>query len=64
MKWIRENRLSPTDALRQEPSLLKDRRLLLHPNTASLLETILLTLKDEGEDAAFDYVRREVLGKS
>ena len=41
----------------------KDRRLLLHPNTASLLETILLTLKDEGEDAAFDYVRREVLGK-
>ena len=42
----------------------KDRRLLLHPNTAALLETILLTLKDEGEDAAFDYVRREVLGKS
>ena len=28
-KWIRENRLSPTDALRQEPSLRKDRRLLL-----------------------------------
>ena len=41
----------------------KDRRLLLHPNTAALLETILLTLKDEGEDAAFDYVRRDVLGK-
>ena len=32
-------------------------------NTAVLLETILLTLKDEGEDAAFEYVRREVLGK-
>ena len=29
MKWIRENLLSPTDALRQEPSLWKDRRLLL-----------------------------------
>ena len=41
----------------------KQRRLLLHPNTEVLLETILLTLKDEGEDAAFDYVRREVLGK-
>ena len=41
----------------------KQRRLLLHPNTEALLEHILLTLKDEGEDAAFDYVRREVLGK-
>ena len=41
----------------------KQRRLLLHPNTEALLERILLTLKDEGEDAAFDYVRREVLGK-
>ena len=41
----------------------KQRRLLLHPNTEALLETILLILKDEGEDAAFDYVRREVLGK-
>ena len=41
----------------------KQRRLLLHPNTEALLEMILLILKDEGEDAAFDYVRREVLGK-
>ena len=41
----------------------KQRRLLLHPNTEALLETILLILKDEGEDAAFDYVRREILGK-
>ena len=41
----------------------KQRRLLLHPNTEALLETILLTLRDQGEDAAFDYVRREVLGK-
>lgn len=41
----------------------KGRRLLLHPSTAALLETILITLRDQGEDAAFDYVRREVLGK-
>jgi hypothetical protein len=41
----------------------KDRQLLLHPATASLLETMLLKLRDEGEDAAFDYVRHEVLGK-
>ena len=41
----------------------KQRRLLLHPKTEALLETILVTLKDQGEDAAFDYVRREVLGK-
>jgi len=41
----------------------KGRRLLLHQATASLLETILLKFRDEGEDAAFDYVRREVLGK-
>lgn len=41
----------------------KQRRLLLHPNTEALLETILLTLRDQGEDAAFDFVRREVLGK-
>ena len=41
----------------------KGRQLLLHPNTAALLEQILLTLRDQGEDAAFDFVRREVLGK-
>ena len=41
----------------------KGRRLLLHPATAELLEKILLVLRDEGEDAAFAYVRREVLGK-
>ena len=41
----------------------KGRRLLLHPNTAALLEKILIVLRDQGEDAAFAYVRREVLGK-
>ena len=42
----------------------KDRRLLIHPATAALLETMLIKLRDEGEDAAFDYIRREILGKS
>lgn len=41
----------------------KDKRLLIHPNTSALLESILIKLRDEGEDAAFDYVRHEVLGK-
>lgn len=41
----------------------KGRNLMLHPATAAQLETILLKLRDEGEDAAFDYVRREVLGR-
>ena len=41
----------------------KGRQLLLHPATSDLLETILLTLRDEGEDAAFAYVKHEVLGK-
>ena len=41
----------------------KGRQLLLHPATAARLEKILLVLRDEGEDAAFEYVRREVLKK-
>ena len=41
----------------------KGRNLLLHPATADLLEKILLKLRDEGEDAAFEYVKHEVLGK-
>ena len=41
----------------------KEKRLLIHPATSALLEKILLVLRDEGEDATFDYVRREVLGK-
>ena len=42
----------------------KKKRLLMHPATSELLETILIVLRDQGEDAAFDYVRREVLGRS
>ena len=39
------------------------KRLLIAPETAALLETMLLKLRDEGEDAAFSYIRYEVLGK-
>ena len=39
------------------------KRLLIAPETAALLETMLLKLRDEGEDAAFAYIRHEVLGK-
>ncbi len=34
---------------------------LLHPNTRALLEDMLLTLRDQGEDAAFEHIRREIL---
>lgn len=34
---------------------------LLHPDTRALLEKLLLTLKDEGEEATFSYIKREVL---
>ena len=41
----------------------KEKRLLMHPATSELLEKILIVLRDQGEDVAFTYVRREVLGK-
>lgn len=41
----------------------QNKRLLLHPATSALLETILVKLRDEGEDAAFGYIRSEVLGR-
>ena len=34
---------------------------LLHEDSAALLETLLTILKDEGEEAVFDYIRQEVL---
>ena len=42
----------------------KEKRLLIHPATSDLLEEILRILRDQGEDAAFAYVRKNVLGKS
>ena len=34
--------------------------LMMHPDTLAELEKMLLVLKDEGEDAAFRYVRRRL----
>lgn len=39
----------------------KEKRILMHPATSDLLESLLIKLRDEGEDAAFDYIRRELL---
>ena len=36
---------------------------LMHPNTRALLESMLRKLADEGEDAAFAYIRTEILHK-
>lgn len=35
--------------------------ILLHPATADLLESMLRILRDEGEEAAFRYIREDVL---
>ena len=36
---------------------------VLHEKTQALLEDMLLKLRDEGEEAAFAYIRREILAK-
>lgn len=36
-------------------------RMLLHPETAKLLEEMLTMLANEGEERTFDYIRREIL---
>ena len=35
--------------------------LFLHPATSALLESMLIKLRDEGEDAAFRYIKEDVL---
>ncbi|RKJ54900.1 catalase [bacterium 1XD42-1] len=35
----------------------------LHPNTRNILETMLQTLRDQGEEKAFSYIRKEILNK-
>ncbi len=37
--------------------------MIVHPNTQKLLERMLKKLADEGEDAAFTYIRKEILKK-
>ena len=38
-------------------------QMMIHPETSALLGEMLLRLKNEGEEAAFAYVRRDILGK-
>ncbi len=42
--------------------LVKD-HYIIHPNTLAELEKIMLILRDEGEDAAFLYIKREILNR-
>ena len=38
-------------------------RTIIHPQTREILEKLLLMLKDEGEDATFSYIKKELLKK-
>lgn len=37
---------------------------IMHENTRALLEKMLMILRDQGEEAAFSYIRKEVLHKN
>lgn len=36
---------------------------IIHPKTAQLLESMLLYLKENGEDATIQYIRKNILSK-
>ncbi len=36
-------------------------RIIIHPETAALLEKMLVMLKEQGEDAVFSYIKNELL---
>ena len=50
-----------TDCSALEYYLYGKDRHIMHPEVRELLEKLLYMLADEGEDATFDYIRREVL---
>ena len=50
-----------TDRSALEYYLQGKNRHIMHPEVRELLEKLLYMLADEGEDATFDYIRREVL---
>ncbi|MBO5998732.1 MAG: catalase [Lachnospiraceae bacterium] len=52
-----------TDASAYEYYARSKGRLLIHPETAAELEKMLLVLRDEGEEAAFAYVRARLKEK-
>lgn len=41
----------------------KNKRLLMCKETSDLIESLLIMLRDQGEDVTFDYIKHEVLGK-
>ena len=49
-----------TDASPYEYFVRPKAEILIHPDTSAELEEMLRVLKDEGEDAAFAYVRRRL----
>ena len=61
-RTYRRDDFDPADPYRFFQRSMK-KFILISPETAALLESMLLKLRDEGEDAAFDYIRHEVLGK-
>ncbi len=52
-----------TDAHPYEYYARSASRYLIHPDTAALLERLLLMLRDEGEERTFRYIREQVLKK-
>ena len=46
-----------TDASAYDYYVRSQKHILIHPETGALIEKMLLVLKEEGEDAAFAYVR-------
>ena len=42
--------------------LVKD-HYIIHPKTLAELEKMMTILKDEGEEAAFNYIKKEILKK-
>ena len=49
-----------TDAAPYEYYVRSKEHILIHPETSDEIEEMLRVLKDEGEDRAFDYVRRRL----
>ena len=49
-----------TDAAPYEYFLRTRDQLPMHPDSAAEIEKMLLTLRDEGEDAAFDYIKKRL----
>ena len=41
----------------------KDKRLLMAQETSDLIESLLIMLRDQGEDATFDYIKHEILNQ-